>query len=178
MVTTETSQNVRFERVARLWSSAQRPQLPPLRQPRLKFHCLPQLTKFRLDGNKRGAIFERVARLWSSAQRPQLPPLRQPRREVPLSTETDEVSGTATSVEPEIRASRTALVKRTATATPTAAATTTEVPSPTATDDIVVTTETSQRDVRASRTALVKRTATASQLPPQPTEVPLSTSAT
>ena len=79
---------------------------------------------------------------------------------------------TATSVESEIQASRTALVKRTATATPTALPFTTELPSPTATDDTVEPTETSQRDIRASRTPLVKRTATAS---PTKTKVPLST---
>ena len=92
----------------------------------------------------------------------------------------------------EIRASRTALVKRTATATPplrqppakshrladevsaTATSVEPEIPSPkrnthrccnryrscpTASEEIVA--ETNQRDIRASRTALVKRTATA-----------------
>ena len=49
---------------------------------------------------------------------------------------------TETSLEREIRASRTALVKRTATATPAAAATETEVPSPTETEETVVLAET------------------------------------
>ena len=69
---------------------------------------------------------------------------------------TDEVSRTATSVALEIRASRTALVKLTATASPTK----TKVPLSTATDEVSRTAASVEREIRASRTALAKRTTT------------------
>ncbi|MCY4536761.1 MAG: hypothetical protein OXE52_00880, partial [Chloroflexi bacterium] len=87
------------------------------------------------------------------------PVVRAMATDVASPTATDEIAETATSEARDVRADRTALAKRTPTAT--ASSTTTDVASPTATDEIAETAASVERDIRADRTALVKRTATA-----------------